>query len=110
MQDELQAEVTPTGGIKPASSSGEIKGSTSSRNIKSGPGAGKKVLAVSVWADDPRDPDLVGEATVDLTEPLKVGEWDEWVALQYKGKFAGEVFLELTFYSAVRPTLSHFLG
>lgn len=27
--------------------------------------------------------------------------YSEWVPLMYKGKYAGEVFLELTFYSAV---------
>jgi hypothetical protein len=41
------------------------------RNIKGG-----KFLNVSVYADDPREPDLIGETKIDLTEVLTKGETD----------------------------------
>lgn len=36
----------------------------------------KKILTLSCYADDPREPDLIGETTVDLTEALTKGEID----------------------------------
>jgi len=85
MEDELKAEVTATGGIKPiketntasiSSTSSKKPKETEARIIKSGPGAGTKVLTVAIYADDPKDPDLVGEGQVDLTDTLKKGEFD----------------------------------
>jgi Ca2+-dependent lipid-binding protein len=40
-------------------------------NIKGG-----KSMALSCYADDPREPDLIGETVVDLTEVLTKGETD----------------------------------
>ncbi|OBZ76196.1 Ingression protein fic1 [Grifola frondosa] len=60
---------------------------------------GGKIMAVSCYAEDPRDPDLIGEAKVDLTEVLTKGETDEWFTLMNKEKYCGEVYLELTFWS-----------
>lgn len=37
---------------------------------------GAKILKVSCYADDARDPELIGEGQVDLTETLKTGEFD----------------------------------
>ncbi|KAG9104549.1 hypothetical protein FRC06_001329 [Ceratobasidium sp. 370] len=68
------------------------------RNIKGG-----KTMRLSCYADDPRDPDLIGEAQVDLTEALTKGEVDEWFTLQSKDKYAGEVYLEMTFWSKQKP-------
>ncbi|KAH7344582.1 hypothetical protein B0J17DRAFT_635971 [Rhizoctonia solani] len=68
------------------------------RNIKGG-----KSMRVSCYADDPREPDLIGEAQVDLTEALTKGEVDEWFTLQNKDKYAGEVYLEMTFWSKAKP-------
>ncbi|KDN36196.1 hypothetical protein K437DRAFT_260196 [Tilletiaria anomala UBC 951] len=62
-----------------------------------------KVLKVSCYADDARDPELIGEGIVDLTDTLKTGEFDEWVSIKSKDRYAGEVYLELTFYSAAAP-------
>lgn len=76
MQDELQSEMTATGGIKPFNQSSLSKGESPQRVIKSGPGKDKKVLNVAVFADDPKDPDLVGEAIVELDTVLKKGEYD----------------------------------
>lgn len=36
----------------------------------------KRIMNLSCYADDPREPDLIGEATVDLTEALTKGEMD----------------------------------
>lgn len=41
------------------------------RNIKGG-----KTMRVCCYADDPREPDLIGETQVDLTEALTKGEVD----------------------------------
>jgi hypothetical protein len=41
------------------------------RKIKGG-----RKLHLSVYADDPREPDLVGDVMVDLTEVLTKGETD----------------------------------
>ncbi|KAH9951756.1 hypothetical protein B0H21DRAFT_684854 [Amylocystis lapponica] len=60
---------------------------------------GGKFMAISCYAEDPREPDLIGETNVDLTEVLTKGETDEWFTLQNKDKYCGEVYLELTFWS-----------
>ncbi|EIM88209.1 uncharacterized protein STEHIDRAFT_146275 [Stereum hirsutum FP-91666 SS1] len=64
---------------------------------------GGKNLALACYADDPREPELIGEALVDLTEVLTKGETDEWFTLLHKDKYCGEVYLELTFWSNERP-------
>ncbi|KAG5351260.1 hypothetical protein C0989_007200 [Termitomyces sp. Mn162] len=60
-------------------------------------------MKIACFADDPREPDLIGEADVDLTEVLTKGETDEWFTLMNKDKFAGKVYLELTFWSNILP-------
>jgi hypothetical protein len=47
------------------------KNEKGSRNIKGG-----NIMMLSCWADDAREPDLIGEASVDLTEVLTKGETD----------------------------------
>lgn len=75
-------------------------------------------MKLQCFADDPREPDLIGETMVDLTEVLTKGETDgeysgeliklyayalisEWFTLMNKDKYCGEVYLELTFWSNV---------
>lgn len=36
----------------------------------------KKIMNLNCYADDPREPDLIGETTVDLSEALSKGEMD----------------------------------
>ncbi|KAJ7667817.1 hypothetical protein DFH06DRAFT_1183670 [Mycena polygramma] len=60
---------------------------------------GGNIMKLSCFADDPREPSLIGQADVDLTEALTKGETDEWFTLMNREKFAGKVYLELTFYS-----------
>jgi len=38
-----------------------------------------------------------------LKPVLKDGEFDEWVELSYKNRYAGEVYLEMTYYSEAPP-------
>ncbi|KWU41420.1 hypothetical protein RHOSPDRAFT_12033, partial [Rhodotorula sp. JG-1b] len=61
--------------------------------------AGKRVLKVACWADDARDPKLIGEGELDIEETIQKGKYDNWVQLERKGRYAGEVYLELTWYS-----------
>ena len=74
-------------------------------------------MRLQCYADDARDPDFIGETLVDLTEALTKGETDgmstdvvlvnlvdpvpEWFTLMNKDKYAGEVYVELTFWSNV---------
>ncbi|KAJ8501441.1 hypothetical protein ONZ51_g604 [Trametes cubensis] len=59
---------------------------------------GGKYMALACYAEDPREPDLIGETKVDLTEVLTKGETDEWFTVMNKDKYCGEVYLELTFW------------
>lgn len=76
-------------------------------------------MKLACYADDPREPELIGETEVDLTEVLTKGETDgqscslcfecstdvwyiDWFTLSNKDKFAGKVYIELTFWSNVR--------
>ncbi|KAG0150675.1 hypothetical protein CROQUDRAFT_676319 [Cronartium quercuum f. sp. fusiforme G11] len=86
---------TSTGGVAPVKSGDPALGM--------GGNPGVKELRVAVYADDPRDPELIGEGKVELTETLKKGEFDDWVTITNKGKYQGEVYLEMTFYSAKPP-------
>ncbi|GAA5883348.1 hypothetical protein JCM3774_002030 [Rhodotorula dairenensis] len=61
--------------------------------------SGKRVLKVACWADDARDPKLIGEGELDIEETIRKGKYDDWVQLERKGRYAGEVYLELTWYS-----------
>ncbi|KAI9284524.1 hypothetical protein BC943DRAFT_361224 [Umbelopsis sp. AD052] len=64
---------------------------------------GKTKMIVQLFDEDKRKEDLISEGEVDLTHVLKEGEQDEWFDLQYKGRPAGQIYLELTFYSASAP-------
>ncbi|PSR73617.1 hypothetical protein PHLCEN_2v10536 [Hermanssonia centrifuga] len=64
---------------------------------------GGKYMIVACYAEDVREPDFIGETKVDLTEVLTKGETDQWYTLMNKGKYCGEVFLELTFWSNEPP-------
>lgn len=86
---------TATGGVGPLKSKPTPVGTTGTTSLKE--------LHVAVYADDPRDPDFIGEGRVDLSETLKKGEFDDWVTMTNKGKYQGEVYLEMTFYSAKPP-------
>lgn len=92
------AKVTATGGVGPGA------GGATKPEVQ----AAAHMLKIACWADDARDPKLIGEAVVDLTEVLRKGEFDEWIPLAAKARPVGDVFIEMTFYRNVRPfSLSH---
>ncbi|KDE06197.1 hypothetical protein, variant [Microbotryum lychnidis-dioicae p1A1 Lamole] len=64
---------------------------------------GRKILKLACWADDPKDPKLVGEGFLELDSTIKKGAFDDWVKLERKGRYAGEVYLELTWYPKDPP-------
>ncbi|KAI9466780.1 hypothetical protein BJY52DRAFT_1111136 [Lactarius psammicola] len=59
---------------------------------------GGEKMTLACFAAD-KEPEFIGETTVDLTEALTKGETDEWFTLLNKDKYSGEVYLELTFWS-----------
>ncbi|GAA5866323.1 hypothetical protein JCM8547_000739 [Rhodosporidiobolus lusitaniae] len=60
---------------------------------------GKRVLKLACWADDAREPKLIGEGEMDIEPTIKAGQRDEWIKLERKGRYAGEVYIESTWYS-----------
>ncbi|KIY73556.1 hypothetical protein CYLTODRAFT_416935 [Cylindrobasidium torrendii FP15055 ss-10] len=69
------------------------------------PTAGTRTLEVSAWCVESgsRSDELLGTGTVDITETLKTGEFDDWVPLSLEGKQRGEIYLEMTFFSNAPP-------
>ncbi|KXN81325.1 Ingression protein fic1 [Leucoagaricus sp. SymC.cos] len=57
-------------------------------------------LEVSCFAKEHRNDDLLGKGTVDISETLKTGEFDDWVSLDIDGVVRGEVYLEMTYFSS----------
>lgn len=79
---------------------------------------GQKSLKLACYADDAKEPEMIGECAVPIEDVLKKGEVDgrslksksqlihaEWYDIMYKEKYSGEVYLELTFYSNVSHIL-----
>ncbi len=86
---------------------------------------GKRLLRLAVYADDHKDPHLIGDALLELEETIKKGSFDgkhsartspvrtaqradpasspraDWVPLELKNRSAGEIYLELTWYHNV---------
>ncbi|KAH9945318.1 uncharacterized protein BXZ73DRAFT_38542 [Epithele typhae] len=61
-------------------------------------------LEIACYSKEPRSDELVGQGSVDITETLSSGEFDDWVPIKTDdGGYRGEVFLEMTFYSAAPP-------
>ncbi|PWN21450.1 hypothetical protein BCV69DRAFT_248048, partial [Microstroma glucosiphilum] len=88
--------------ITESDSTGAKSGASSSSSVVKKPT--KKMLKVACYADDSKEPDFIAEGLVDLTDVLKTGEFDEWVTIRHKDRYCGEVYLELTFFSAApRP-------
>ncbi|WFD03669.1 hypothetical protein MOBT1_002362 [Malassezia obtusa] len=59
-------------------------------------------LAIACYAED-KECELIGEATVPLDHVLQHGEHDLWIPLARNERYAGEVYVELTFYSLQLP-------
>ncbi|KAI0360039.1 hypothetical protein OH77DRAFT_1419432 [Trametes cingulata] len=61
-------------------------------------------LEVSCWSKEPRADECIGRGTVDITETLMTGEFDDWVPLKMEdGAYRGEIFLEMTYYAKTPP-------
>ncbi|PIL35712.1 hypothetical protein GSI_02442 [Ganoderma sinense ZZ0214-1] len=61
-------------------------------------------LEIVIYSKEPRQDDLVGKGSVDISETLKTGEFDDWVELFLEdGSQRGEIFLEMTFYANAPP-------
>ncbi|KAL4938466.1 hypothetical protein BDV06DRAFT_56194 [Aspergillus oleicola] len=60
-------------------------------------------LKLSVFNDDKRT-DMIGETWIDLQDLIIPGgsQSDQWHTLQFRGKYAGEIRLEMTYYDT-RP-------
>ncbi|KAF8508105.1 C2 domain-containing protein, partial [Hysterangium stoloniferum] len=67
------------------------------------PGLDLRTLKVSAFSKESRADELIGEGLLDISDTLKRGEFDDWVKLELNGAFRGEVFLEMTYYSADPP-------
>ncbi|KAI9321281.1 C2 domain-containing protein [Dichotomocladium elegans] len=64
---------------------------------------GKDKMHMQVFDEDASREDLISEGEVELSKVLQDGEQDGWFPLKYRGKPAGQIYLELTFYSARPP-------
>jgi hypothetical protein len=107
------------GGSLNSSLSGSVTAQALASKSRKGPigKKGGKSMKVACYADDAKEPELIGEVTVPIDEVLKAGEVDgesmasrdmghglisvEWYEFSFKDKYSGEVYLELTFYSNV---------
>ncbi|KAG0050466.1 hypothetical protein BGZ83_004778 [Gryganskiella cystojenkinii] len=58
-----------------------------------------KSLYVTCLDEDPQKNDLIGDCVINLSKVLEEGEQDDWFELLYKGKEAGQLLLQLTYYS-----------
>ncbi|WVW85414.1 hypothetical protein I302_107452 [Kwoniella bestiolae CBS 10118] len=87
------------------SPSGVITSAALANKSRKGPlnKKGGKSLKVACYADDAKEPELIGECVVNIDDVLKKGEVDEWYDFLYKDKYSGEVYLELTFFSNNAP-------
>ncbi|KAI1317235.1 hypothetical protein EDD11_008827 [Mortierella claussenii] len=58
-----------------------------------------KSLYVTCLDEDPQKNDLIGDCVINLAKVLEQGEHDDWFELSYKGREAGMLLLQLTYYS-----------
>ena len=82
-----------------------------------GPGGKNRKLEVACYCQEPKTEDLLGRATVDISDTLKTGEfdgvcctfptgflllnqfWIDWVSLDVDGVVRGDIYLEMTYYA-----------
>ncbi|KAL1916482.1 uncharacterized protein VTP21DRAFT_5673 [Calcarisporiella thermophila] len=58
-------------------------------------------LFIQVFHEDGMNNELIGETVIDISDALNNGELDDWFQLKYHGKYAGELYLEFTFYQSL---------
>ncbi|KAK9470438.1 C2 domain-containing protein [Dipodascopsis tothii] len=62
-------------------------------------------MKVTVLDDNDARPELIGDALIDLKpafERSSADGYDNWHPIMFKNKYAGEIFIEMTFYAKVR--------
>ncbi|TFK40139.1 hypothetical protein BDQ12DRAFT_680408 [Crucibulum laeve] len=57
-------------------------------------------LEIECFAKEHKADDTLGAATLDITETLRTGEFDDWVSLSQNNVSRGEVYLEMTYYAS----------
>lgn len=67
---------TDSGGIAPVDDTDLPNQATVGRAKGKSAAASKKILKIACYADDPREPELIGEAELDYGPTLKKGEFD----------------------------------
>ncbi|KAK4689162.1 hypothetical protein P7C73_g936, partial [Tremellales sp. Uapishka_1] len=105
-ESQTDASLTSTASNPPVSSKdapGVITAAALASKSRKPAKKGGKAMRVACYADDAKEPELIGECVVNVDEVLKKGEVDEWYEFQYKEKYSGEVYLELTFFSNDAP-------
>lgn len=72
------AAVNKHGGVSSASATGAgaLKGKVEPQPVVLPNQAGKRILRLAVYADDAKDPSLIGEALVELEDTIKKGNFD----------------------------------
>jgi hypothetical protein len=86
--------------------------------ISKDPSKSNRTLTISVFSEEKKEDELLGEGTVEIADTLKSGEFDgashflspqvdagstsriDWVPLSLKGTQRGDVYLEMTFFAA----------
>ena len=85
--------------------------------ISKDPSKSNRTLTISVFSEEKKEDQLLGEGSVDITDTLNSGEFDgaptfslpscrglniviDWVPLSLKGTQRGDVYLEMTFFAA----------
>lgn len=66
-------------------------------------GTQNRLLKLSVLDETDTKPELIGDTVIQLKPAFDsnpIDGYDAWHELTYKGKYAGEVYLEMTFYPA----------
>ncbi|PWN46304.1 hypothetical protein IE81DRAFT_319191 [Ceraceosorus guamensis] len=101
--EDVEDMLKRTAGDGDVDANATLKAGSSTSAAKKGKATTNKALKVTCYADDKNEPEFIGEGMIDLTETLKTGEFDEWVTIKAKDRYAGEVYLELTFYSSAAP-------
>ena len=75
--DEQSIVATESGGIAPIADDADLPNQATVGRAKAKTAANsKKILKIACYADDPREPELIGEAELDYSGTLKKGEFD----------------------------------
>ncbi|KAH8830004.1 C2 domain-containing protein [Flagelloscypha sp. PMI_526] len=71
------------------------------------PHAGNRLMRVEAWAQEGHKDDCLGATIVDVSETLRIGQFDDWIPLFLpSGIQRGEVYLEMTYF-ALRSPIRH---